>query len=47
MSSKRNPVGWFEIYVSDLPRAKKFYETVLAIKLQHLPNPSPEPDLEM
>lgn len=23
-----NPVGWFEIYVQDMERAKKFYETV-------------------
>jgi predicted enzyme related to lactoylglutathione lyase len=26
---KPNPVGWFEIYVQDLPRARKFYEAVL------------------
>ncbi|MBM4231128.1 MAG: VOC family protein, partial [Gammaproteobacteria bacterium] len=23
-----NPVGWFEIYVQDMPRAKAFYEAV-------------------
>ena len=23
-----NPVGWFEIYVNDMPRAKAFYEQV-------------------
>lgn len=23
-----NPVGWFEIYVQDMPRAKAFYEGV-------------------
>jgi predicted enzyme related to lactoylglutathione lyase len=34
-----NPVVWFEIYVDDLPRAKKFYETVLDLKLADLPNP--------
>jgi len=28
-----NPVNWFEIPVNDLTRAKKFYETVLGIKL--------------
>jgi uncharacterized protein len=33
-----NPVGWFEIYVDDLERAQKFYETVLDIKMQHLPD---------
>ena len=25
---KSNPVGWFELYVQDMPRAKAFYETV-------------------
>jgi predicted enzyme related to lactoylglutathione lyase len=24
-----NPVGWFEIYVTDLQRARRFYEAVL------------------
>ena len=24
-----NPVGWFEIYVDNMERAKQFYETVL------------------
>ena len=33
---KRNPVGWFEIYVKDMPRAKAFYEAVLAVKLEKL-----------
>lgn len=27
--ARPNPVGWFEIYVNDLPRAKAFYEKVL------------------
>lgn len=31
-----NPVGWFEIYVNDLARAKPFYEAVLAIQLERL-----------
>lgn len=31
-----NPVGWFEIYVQDMERAKKFYETVLQTKLEKL-----------
>lgn len=31
-----NPVGWFEIYVKDMPRAKAFYEAVLGLKLQKL-----------
>jgi uncharacterized protein len=29
-----NPVGWFEIPVSDLERATKFYETLLGITLR-------------
>lgn len=29
MTPPRNPVGWFEIYVTDMARAKAFYETVL------------------
>lgn len=36
----RNPIVWFEIYVNDLQRAKKFYETVLNIKLTELENPT-------
>jgi hypothetical protein len=40
-----NPVGWFEIYVQDMDRATKFYESVLKIKLDRLN--SPVPDLEM
>lgn len=28
-----NPVGWFEIYVNDMDRAKRFYETVFDIKI--------------
>jgi uncharacterized protein len=32
-----NPVSWFDIYVSNLSRAKKFYETVFNIQLTDLP----------
>jgi predicted enzyme related to lactoylglutathione lyase len=32
-----NPVGWFDIYVSDIDRAKKFYETVFNIQFTDLP----------
>lgn len=38
-----NPVGWFEIYVQDMGRAKAFYETVLNLQLQRMETP----DLEM
>ena len=30
---KKNMVGWFEIPVSDMDRAKKFYETVFKIEI--------------
>ena len=40
---KTNPVGWFEIYVQDASRARRFYETVLQTKLERLPGS----DLEM
>jgi predicted enzyme related to lactoylglutathione lyase len=33
---ERNPVGWFEIYVQEMDRAKQFYETVLGITLSKL-----------
>ena len=36
-----NPVGWFEIYVDDLVRAKAFYETVFQVQLSPLPTPAP------
>lgn len=32
-----NPVGWFDIYVADLDRAKKFYETVFNVQMVDLP----------
>jgi len=45
MNINRNPVGWFEIYVDDMNRAKSFYEATLAITLESLP--SSEPSIEM
>ena len=39
MNTKRNPVGWFEIYVQDMERAKKFYQSTFQVDLQHLPSP--------
>jgi predicted enzyme related to lactoylglutathione lyase len=38
-----NPVRWFELYVQDMARARRFYETVLGVKLEKLEGP----DLEM
>lgn len=37
-----NPVGWFEIYVEDMPRAKSFYETVFGVELERLGDGQPE-----
>jgi hypothetical protein len=37
-----NPVGWFEIYVQDMPRAKAFYESVFQVKLDKLDSPGIE-----
>ena len=43
-----NPVGWFEIYVHEMPRAKAFYERVLARALIPLPTEGIEgPSTEM
>lgn len=38
----QNPVGWFEIYVQDMERAKAFYTSVLQVELQALNSPSME-----
>lgn len=40
-----NPVGWFEIYVQDMDRAKNFYESVFQIKLEKLNHPELELEL--
>lgn len=42
-----NPVVWFEIYVNDLQRAKKFYETVFQLELSDLPMPDTGEEMEM
>ena len=41
---KRNPVGWFEIYVSDMARARAFYEGVFQTKLEKISMDAPDPD---
>lgn len=42
-----NPAVWFEIYVQDMQRAKKFYEAVLNITLENMPAPTTELCMEM
>lgn len=36
----RNPVGWFEIYVNDMARAQRFYESVLGVAFEKLGDPT-------
>ena len=38
-----NPIGWFEIYVQDMVRARAFYDSVFATRLERLEGP----DIEM
>lgn len=42
-----NPIGWFEIYVNDMQRAKAFYEGVLGVALTRLDSPDPGSAVEM
>lgn len=42
-----NPVVHFEIYVQDMERAKVFYEAVLEVKLEKMPAPTAEMDMDM
>ena len=37
MEKPANPVGWFEIYVSDMTRARDFYTAVFGRELTALP----------
>ena len=38
-ANAKNPFTWVEIYVEDMSRAQKFYETILEIKMSELPMP--------
>lgn len=42
MNTDRNPVGWFEIYVQDMDRAKAFYEKTFGVTLARLESPEVE-----
>lgn len=42
-----NPVGWFEIYVNDMARAKAFYQALLGVSLTRLDSPDGDSSLEM
>lgn len=42
---QRNPVGWFELYVNDMPRARHFYQQVLGVTLSPLDGSGQEVEL--
>ena len=39
-----NIICWFEIYVKDMERAKKFYSTVLGTEFRDAPGPGDSPE---
>ncbi len=43
----KNPFTWVEIYVTDMNRAQKFYETILDIQMAPLPMPDGTGDMQM
>ena len=47
MTASKNPFTWLEIYVEDLARAQKFYETVLQIEMTTMPMPEGMGDFQM
>jgi len=46
-STAKNPVGWFEIYVQDIDRAKAFYRSVFATEFTRLENPGQPSGMEL
>lgn len=46
MKANCNPVGWFEIYVLDIERAKAFYQATFQVAMERLESPE-VPDFEM
>lgn len=43
----KNPINWIEIYVENMGRAQKFYETVFQIEMTPMEIPGNFGDLEM
>ena len=37
MTTKKDALNWFELYVTDFDRAKRFYEAILKTPLQEVP----------
>jgi predicted enzyme related to lactoylglutathione lyase len=46
-ANTKNPFTWVEIYVDDMGRAQKFYETVLQIQMIPMQTPGDMGDLQM
>ncbi|MBC6993358.1 VOC family protein [Neolewinella lacunae] len=46
-ATQKNPFTWVEIYVEDMSRAQKFYETVLQIEMIPMQAPGDFGDLHM
>lgn len=46
-TNTKNPFTWVEIYVEDMSRAQKFYESVLQIEMIPMQAPGEYGDLEM
>ena len=42
MNKSRNVVGWFELYVQDIERAKAFYQKTFQVALEPLESPGIE-----
>jgi uncharacterized protein len=42
MNTNRNAVGWFELYVQDMERAKAFYQNTFQVTLERLDSPGME-----
>lgn len=43
--SQQNPIGWFELYVQDMPRAIKFYQATFQVELDEIV--IPDANIEM
>lgn len=43
--TQQNPIGWFELYVQDMQRAKNFYETTFQVELNEIV--IPDANIEM
>lgn len=46
-NTTKNPFTWIEIYVNDMSRAQKFYETVFQTSLTAMPMPPDMGDMQM